>query len=57
MSPLSLTTVILVCLLWGAGFSFMKVGLQYLPPFLFVGVRFLITAACVALYMRLLRIQ
>ncbi len=56
MSVVSLCGVILICAIWGAGFSFMKVGLRYLPPFLYVGIRFLVTAACVWLYMRLLLI-
>lgn len=42
----SLISVILVCTIWGAGFACMKVGLGYLPPFLYVGGRFALTAAC-----------
>ena len=57
MSAMSLAGIILVCAIWGAGFSFMKIGLRYLPPFLFVGIRFILTAVCVAFYMRLMRIS
>jgi len=38
--------VIAVCVIWGLGFALMKVGLRYLPPFLYVGLRFAVTAAC-----------
>ena len=57
MSALSLAGIILVCAIWGAGFSFMKIGLRYMPPFLFVGIRFLLTTVGVALYMRLMGIS
>jgi drug/metabolite transporter (DMT)-like permease len=57
MSASSLVGIILVCAIWGAGFSFMKVALRYLPPFLFVGIRFTLTAVGVAVYMRLLGIS
>ncbi|MEW6356029.1 MAG: DMT family transporter [Planctomycetota bacterium] len=55
MSAFSLFGVILICTIWGAGFPFMKIGLLYLPPFLYVGIRFTITALCVLIYMRLTR--
>ena len=57
MSAMSLVGIILICAIWGAGFSFMKIALRYLPPFLFVGIRFTLTVAGVAVYMRLLRIS
>lgn len=57
MSFFSLAAVILICTIWGAGFAFMKIALQYLPPFLYVGLRFLLTSGCLILYMRLLRVQ
>jgi len=57
LSAFSLIAVITVCTIWGAGFSMMKIGLQYLPPFCFVGVRFCATALLVALYMKLMKIQ
>jgi drug/metabolite transporter (DMT)-like permease len=57
LSPFSVIGVIIVCTIWGAGFSFMKIGLRYLPPFLYVGIRFSMTAVCVAVYMRLLGIE
>jgi drug/metabolite transporter (DMT)-like permease len=49
----SILGISLVCTIWGAGFSFMKVGLQYLPPFLYVGLRFALTAILVVLIARL----
>ncbi|NOZ20373.1 MAG: DMT family transporter [Planctomycetes bacterium] len=57
MSAFSLVGVVFICIVWGAGFPFMKIGLGYLPPFLYVGIRFSITALCVFLYMRLMRIE
>ncbi len=57
MSVRSLVGVVLVCVIWGAGFSFMKIGLRYLPPFAYVGMRFLVTACLLALYLRLARIE
>lgn len=53
MSSLALVGTIAVCVIWGAGFSFMKIGLRYLPPFCLVGLRFVATAAFLAAYMRL----
>ena len=57
MSARSLIGVTLICTMWGAGFTFMKIGLDYLPPFLYVGIRFLTTAVCIAVYMKFLRIE
>ena len=47
----------MVCTVWGAGFALMKIGLRYLPPFLYVGTRFVITAGCIAVYMRGFRVE
>jgi len=49
LSARSVVTVSWVCIIWGAGFSLMKVGLRYLPPFLYVGLRFAVTALLVGL--------
>jgi drug/metabolite transporter (DMT)-like permease len=46
LSTRSVLGVTGVCVIWGLGFALMKVGLRYLPPFLYVGLRFAITAAC-----------
>ncbi|MBM3497986.1 MAG: DMT family transporter [Armatimonadetes bacterium] len=46
MSTRSVLGVIGVCVIWGLGFALMKVGLRYLPPFLYVGLRFAVSAAC-----------
>lgn len=42
MPPRDLGLVLLVILAWGSNFSAMKLGLQELPPFLFVALRFAI---------------
>ena len=52
MSGRSVAGVILVCTIWGLGFALMKVGLRYLPPFTYVGLRFVVTGLCVAALMR-----
>lgn len=46
MSTRSVFGVVGVCVIWGLGFALMKVGLRYLPPFLYVGLRFAVSAAC-----------
>jgi len=38
--------------IWGLGFALMKVGLRYLPPFLYVGLRFAVSALCLFPLMR-----
>lgn len=53
MSFLSVVGTIVVCVIWGAGFSFMKIGLRYLPPFCLVGLRFAATTVCLAAYMKI----
>ncbi len=40
---------LLLCLIWGSTWLFIKLGLQDLPPFTFAGVRFVIAALFVAL--------
>lgn len=40
----SVADVILICVIWGSGFSAMKAGLDHVPPFMFVGLRFVFTA-------------
>jgi drug/metabolite transporter (DMT)-like permease len=49
--------VIGVCVFWGLGFALMKVGLRYLPPFLYVGLRFAVAAACLFPLMRVAGVQ
>ena len=52
MSFLSIAGTIAVCMVWGAGFSFMKIGLRYLPPFCLVGLRFAATTVFLAVYVK-----
>ena len=40
---LRLTAAIVACLLWSLAFVFIKIGLGYMPPFQFAGIRFLIS--------------
>lgn len=48
-SNLPLFVWLLLCLIWGSTWMFIKLGLQDLPPFTFAGVRFIIAALIVAL--------
>ena len=57
MSTRSILGVIGVCVIWGLGFALMKVGLRYLPPFLYVGLRFAISAACLFPLMHLTKVD
>lgn len=36
---------LVVCVVWGSTYLFIRVGVEHLPPFLFAGVRFLIAGA------------
>lgn len=47
----SIAGLLFVTTVWGAGFSAIKVGLAHLPPFLFVGLRFLATSILLSLIM------
>jgi drug/metabolite transporter (DMT)-like permease len=46
-SNLPLFVWLLLCLIWGSTWMFIKLGLQDLPPFTFAGVRFIIAALIV----------
>ncbi|NCO89861.1 MAG: DMT family transporter [Armatimonadetes bacterium] len=48
----SIVGLIFVTTVWGAGFSAIKIGLGYLPPFLFVGFRFLVVSMILGLVMK-----
>ena len=42
----------MVCVIWGSGFAAMKVGLAHVPSFMFVGLRFILTALVLTAFMR-----
>lgn len=44
MKPLDLMLALFVILIWGVNFSFIKIGLEELPPILFSALRFAIVA-------------
>jgi O-acetylserine/cysteine efflux transporter len=44
MRPVDLGTVLFVMLLWGLNFVVAKIGLQHMPPILFIALRFLLVA-------------
>lgn len=52
MPPRDLGLVLLVVLAWGSNFTAMKLVLEELPPFLFVGLRFAILVPLIALFPR-----
>lgn len=43
----------LVCLLWGSGWMFIKIGLSYFPPFTFGALRYSIAALVLYIVMRI----
>lgn len=47
----------MLALVWGSTWLFIKVGLEDLPPFTFVGLRFVIALAPLALFMALRRVR
>ncbi len=52
MPPRDVILVLLVILAWGSNFTAMKIGLAELPPFLFVGLRFIILLPLLAVLPR-----
>lgn len=50
MKPLDLMLALLVVLIWGVNFSFIKIGLEELPPILFSALRFAIVALPAVLF-------
>lgn len=49
----SIFDIILVCVIWGSGFAAMKVGLRHVPSFMFVGLRFILTALVLTAFMQM----
>ncbi len=47
---------ILLCLLWGSTWMFIKVGLSSFPPFIFGGLRFIIAALFLYIVMKFYRL-
>lgn len=41
---------IAACLLWASAFVAIKIGLKYMPPFQFAGIRFMISGVMIALF-------
>ena len=52
MPPRDLILIGLVVLAWGSNFTAMKIALEEMPPFLFVGLRFAILLPLLALFRR-----
>lgn len=52
MDPLTAAGLVFVCLLWGFNFVVVKVGLQDLPPFAFVALRFTVSAVLLSPFLR-----
>lgn len=52
MKPADLAIALLVILVWGMNFVVVKVGLDQLPPFLFMVLRFAVVAAILAPFVR-----
>lgn len=50
MKPLDLMLALIVVLIWGVNFSFIKIGLEELPPILFSALRFAIVALPAVLF-------
>lgn len=46
----------LVCLLWGSGWMFIKIGLSYFPPFTFGALRYSIAALVLYIVMKIYRL-
>jgi drug/metabolite transporter (DMT)-like permease len=47
----------LLCLIWGSTWLAIKIGLEFLPPFLFAGIRFAIASTVLVFLVRLLHAQ
>lgn len=52
MPPRDIALVLVVVLAWGSNFSSMKIGLEELPPLLFVGLRFALLTPLILLFRR-----
>lgn len=52
MPPRDIALVLVVVLAWGSNFSAMKIGLEELPPLLFVGLRFALLIPLILLFRR-----
>jgi drug/metabolite transporter (DMT)-like permease len=49
----ALAAYLIVCVVWGSTYLFIRIGVQDLPPLLFAGVRFLVAGALLAVIVRL----
>ncbi|MEQ8832118.1 MAG: EamA family transporter [Alphaproteobacteria bacterium] len=52
MKPLDLATALFVIVIWGLNFVVVKVGVQEMPPFLFMAMRFVVVAAILLPFIR-----
>jgi drug/metabolite transporter (DMT)-like permease len=52
----ALIAYLLVCVVWGSTYLFIRIGVEHLPPFLFAGVRFLIAGLLLGAIVLALRI-
>ncbi|HEX7417242.1 MAG TPA: EamA family transporter, partial [Steroidobacteraceae bacterium] len=57
IAPRDFALLILVTLLWGFNLVSSKVGLEYLPPFLFTALRFALVALLLLPFLRIRRGQ
>lgn len=48
---------LLLCLIWGSTWLFIKLGLEDLPPFTFAGIRFVISVAILAIILAIRRLS
>ncbi len=55
MKPLDLLAGLVVSALWGTNFAVVKLGVSYMPPFLFTTLRFVVIAALLVPFFRLPR--
>jgi O-acetylserine/cysteine efflux transporter len=53
MAPQHFLLMLLICVIWGFNFVAGKIGVGYMPPLLFTGLRFLILAACLIPFLKI----
>ena len=52
MKILHITIAVLINLIWGSMFVAAAIGLEEFPPILFTGIRFLLLALCLSMFIR-----
>lgn len=53
----ALVAYLLVCVVWGSTYLFIRIGVAHLPPFLFAGVRFFVAGLLLTAIVLVLRIK